>query len=471
MESKKKYLLKNTIIIFLGKTCTQLISFFLLPLYTAYLTTEQYGTVDLIQTYVTLLVPIITLETEMSVFRYLVDDRGKEKDTKKLLNNNFYILFVSLLIFSIIYWIVCMFIDIPYKFIIYFDIIVCVLSGNFLQISRGMGKTIDFSIACILTGITTIISNLILICVVGLRDDGMIISMALANFVCDIYLFIRLKLYKYCSFKLKDTRLIKSMMKYSLPLIPNSISWWIINVSDRSIVSWILGTSFNGLYAISNKFPTILSTLLGIFNLSWSESSALHINAPDREKFFSDVINSTVKLFSCIGLLLITVMPFIFPIFINAKFNDAINYIPILIIAYVFNVVICMYSGIYIGMKKTKEVATTTIIGAVVNIVFNLLLIKSIGLYAAALSTALSYFVMMIYRYFDLKKYMKITFDKKAILSIIVMFIICIFMYYQKNLIINIISLVISIAFSYIINRDFIKTSGKSILNKLKLLG
>ena len=202
MNNKKKQLVKNTIIIFLGKTSTQLISFFLLPLYTAYLTTSQYGLVDLIQTYVTLLVPILTLETEMSIFRYLIDSRGKEDDTEKLMNNNFYILFISMLIFSFVYLLVCLTTNIPYKLLIYFDVLVCLLSGNFLQVARGMGKTVDFSIACVVTGITTIISNLILIVGLGFRADGMILSMALANGVCSIYLFIRLKLYKYLSFKL-----------------------------------------------------------------------------------------------------------------------------------------------------------------------------------------------------------------------------------------------------------------------------
>ena len=450
--NKKKQFAKTTIIIFFGKVCTQLISFFLLPLYTAYLATAEYGLVDLIQTYVTLLVPIITLELEMSIFRYLIDSRGKEKDTKKLVSNDFYVLCISLLLFSIVYGIVCCFVSFPFKLLIYIDVLVCVLSGNFLQVARGQGKNIDYSIACVLTGVTTIISNIILIIGFGLRSDGMIISMALANFVCDIYLFFRLKLYKHLNVKLKDTVLIKSMMKYSLPLIPNSISWWIINVSDRTIISIILGSAANGLYAISNKFSTILASLLGIFNLSWSESSSLHINDKDRETFFSDIINSIINLFSCIGLLLISIMPFIFPILINSKFNDAINYIPILIIAYVFNVVICLYTGIYIGLKKTKEVASTTIIGAVVNILINVVFIKYLGLYAAALSTALSYFAMMMYRYFDLKKYMKITYIKKNLLSLLLVFILILVLYYYNNFYLNIISLIITIIYSYILN-------------------
>ena len=374
--NKKKQLAKNTIIIFFGKVCTQLISFFLLPLYTSYLATKEYGLVDLIQTYVTLLVPIITMELEMSIFRYLVDARGKEKDTKKLISNNFFVLGISLTLFSILYVIITCFVNIPFRWLILVDIIVCVLSGNFLQIARGFGKTLDFSISCILTGLTTVISNILLICVFHMGAEGMIISMALANFICSLYLFIRLKLYSKINFKLKDTKLLKEMYKYSIPLVPNGISWWIVNVSDRTIISFVLNAGANGLYAISNKFPTIISSLTGIFNLSWAESAALHINSPDRDEFFSDVFNTIMKLFTSLGIGMIACLPFVFPILINHKYNEAYNYIPYLVLGTVFNVAICLYSQVYLAKKLSKQVASTAILGAIINIVLNVLFIK-----------------------------------------------------------------------------------------------
>lgn len=466
-QSKKKELAKNTIIIFIGKVCTQLISFFLLPLYTGYLTTSQYGIVDLITTYVTLLVPIITLELEMSVFRYLIDSRGNKNDTKKVLSNNFFILGVGLVLFSILYIIVTSFISIPYRWLILIDIIVCVLSGNFLQISRGMGRTVDYSISCIITGITTILSNIFLIVFMGLRANGMIISMAVANGLCALYLFVRLGLYKYIDFGLRDKKLIKEMNKYSIPLIPNGISWWIVNVSDRSIISFVLGSAANGLYAVSNKFPTILSSLLGIFNLSWSESAALHINSEDRDEFFSDICNTTVKLFTCLGVGMIACMPFVFPILINIKYDDAFYYIPILILGSVFNVVICLYSGILLAKKLTKEVATTSIIGAVINIVVNIVLIKYIGLYAAALSTAVSYFVMMVYRHMDLKKYVSIKYDNGLFISTILIYIFALVIYYLRNIYLNIFGLIIVVIYCIYLNRDFLTTGYKTIKNKI----
>lgn len=466
--NKKKQLAKNTIIIFLGKVCTQLISFFLLPLYTGYLTTSDYGIVDLITTYVTLLVPIITLELEMSIFRYLVDSRSKSKDEKKLISNNFFILAYSLIIFIILYVIITCFWKFDYRWIILVNIIVCTLSGNLLQVARGLGKTIDYAISCIITGLVTVCSNILLIVVFNMGAEGMIISMALANGMCSLYLFLRLGLYKKNNFSLIDKSLIKEMYKYSIPLIPNGVSWWIVNVSDRTIISYVLGAGANGLYAVSNKFPTILSSLLGIFNLSWSESAALHINSSDRDEFFSDISNTVVKLFTSLGVGMIACMPFVFPLLINAKYSDAYNYIPILILGAVFNVAICLYSAIYIAKKMTKQVANTSIIGAVINIVVNILLIKYIGLYAASLSTAVAYFAMMLYRHFDLKKYINIKYEAGLMIKTVVIFTFSIILYYQHNLILDIINLIVVVIYAVLLNKDFLTSSVRTIFKRFK---
>lgn len=466
--NKKKQLAKNTIIIFFGRVCTQLISFFLLPLYTSYLATKEYGTVDLIQTYVTLLVPIITLELEMSIFRFLIDSRKSEKETNKLISNNFFILGISLSIFSILYIIVSSFVTIPYRWLILVDIIVCVLSGNFLQVARGFGKTLDYAISCILTGLTTVISNIILICFVHMQAEGMIISMALANFICSLYLFIRLKLYSKINFKIVDFKQIKEMYKYSLPLIPNGISWWIVNVSDRSIISIVLGASANGLYAISNKFPTIISSLTGVFNLSWSESAALHINSSDRDEFFSDITNTILRLFMALGVGMLACMPFVFPILIDVKYNDAYNYIPFLVLGTVFNVAICLYSQVYLAKKLSKQVASTAIVGAIINILINVIFIKQIGLYAAAISTMISYFVMMVYRHFDLKKYVNIKIEKKLIIESIIIYTFTLLIYYQKSIILHVICLLIVCIYAFITNKDFLKSSYLTIVKKIK---
>ena len=101
-------------------------------------------------------------------------------------------------------------------------------------------------------------SNIILICIFHMGAEGMIISMALANGLCSLYLFIKLKLYKNIDFKLVDKKLIKDMYKYSLPLVPNGISWWIVNISDRTIISFVLELIMSLTIYGSYNFPPFI---------------------------------------------------------------------------------------------------------------------------------------------------------------------------------------------------------------------
>jgi len=257
--SKKKELLGNTFIIFIGKMLPQVLAFFMLFLYTNYLSASEYGTVDLIITYVSLLAPIITLQLEMAMFRFLIDVRNKNTEKKKLITNNYICLIIFSLIFSILYLIVMYFIDFKYAVIVLLYIISTIFMSNTLQISRGLGNNKAFAFGSILNAIVLVICNIYFLAFLNLGIDGMIISLFISNTITFIYLLFKLKLYNYISLKTKDKNKVKELIKYSLPLIPNGISWWIINVSDRTIISVLLGTAANGIYAISNKFPAILS--------------------------------------------------------------------------------------------------------------------------------------------------------------------------------------------------------------------
>lgn len=462
---KKKELVKNTIIIFLGKVSTQFISFFLLPLYTRFLSTSAYGTVDLITTYVSLFVPVITLQQEMATFRYLIDARKSESKIKNVITTSILNVIKLLILFVILYFIVLYFFKFNYAYFILANIIVCIFSNLFLQIARGLGKNIHYSIASFITGVVTIILNIVFIVFLKFQAEGMLLSVILANAFCVIYLFFTLKIYKYISFKSNKT-LRNQMLKYSLPLVPNGISWWIVSASDRTIISTFLGVAANGIYAVANKFPTIINSLFSIFTMSWTESASLHINDDDRDKFFSDIANTVLKLFSCLCIGLISCMPFVFPILVDTKFSEAYQYIPIFIIGVLCNCIIGIYSAIYIAKKMTKQIATTSIISAVINIVLNILLIKLIGLYAACLATSIAYFVMMVYRHFDLKKYVNISYQKWVVVLTLFMFIMSFFCYYLNNLCLNIICLIVVVIYSIVLNKNVIVGVFEMVLRK-----
>ena len=457
--NKKRELAKNTLIILAGKICTQFISFFLLPLYTSVLLSSEFGIVDLITTYVGLLVPIITLQLESALFRYLVDVRNNNIEKKNIISNVFVCVLIQVIIFLVIYRSILLFIDIKYEHYIYIMIIATIFSNILLQVARGLGDNIGYSIGSVIAGIQTIILNLILLVVFKLGPIGMFISTIFSNISCGIFIFIRLKLKKYIDLKCVNRNLIIKLLKYSMPLIPNGIIWWIINVSDRTIITIFLGSSANGIYAIANKFSGLFISIYNIFNISWTESASLNINSEDRDEFFSDTISTMITLFSSVCLGIITVMPFIFPIMINNQYSLAYNYIPILMVATLLNVFVGLISAIYVAKKLTKEIARTSFWSGIINIVGNLVLIRYIDIYAAAISTLLSFLVMAIYRYIDVQKYVKIKIDKVMLVYTILVFIISVFLYYKKSTIFNIINLVIMLIYIYHYNKSIIISS------------
>ena len=224
--------------------------------------------------------------------------------------------------------------------------------------------------------------------------------------------------------------------------------------------------SANGIYSAANKFSGVITTLYGVFNLTWTESASINIDSDDKDEFFSKILDVVVKIFGSICLLVISFMPFIFPIMINSKFEDAYYQIPILIVATMFNILISFYGSIYVAKKLTKEIAKTSFFAAIINIIINCALIEYIGLYAASLSTLIAYFSMFIYRSFDVKKYVNIKIDYKINVSMVMMYIVTIAIYFINNFMLNIFISVTTVLYSYMINKNNIKIAYMLLKNK-----
>ena len=466
--SKGKELLKNTAIVSIGKICTQLITFFLLPVYTAVLSNEEYGVVDLLNTLTSLMLPIATLQIEQGIFRYLVDCReDKEKQTT---------LITTILRFTIIQTIICIliflcispFIHNQYKYYLMANLLMGIFSTILLQICRGLGDNTKYAIGSFITGAITVVLNVLFIVAFHWGAYGMLAATAISNLLCAVYIFITKKLNKYIEPKKYDKKVLKEIIKYSLPLIPNMISWWIVSASDRTIISTVLSVAQNGIYSAANKFSGVFTTVYSVFNLTWTESASININSEDKNEFFSRILDFVLRFFGSLCLGTIAIMPYVFNILINEKFNDAYFQIPILIVGSMFNILVSFLGSVYVAKKLTKEIAKTSVIAAVINIAVNVVLIKQIGLYAASISTLVAYAAMFIYRWIDVKKYVDFKVNKILIMLLILIYSGTILTYYLKNSTISIVMLLIVVLFAIIINKNSVTYIKKIVNEKLK---
>ena len=467
--SREKNLAKNTIIITIGKICTQLITFFLLPLYTGILSTEEYGAVDLLNTLVSLLLPIVTFQVEQAVFRELIEVRGKKDKESRIISSAVITVIFQCIVYLVIFALISPFINNHYKFFLATNVVANIFLSLLLQIARGFGDNKKYAFASFISALSTIIFNVLFLVVIKLGANGMLLGTMLGQIVATIYLFISLKLYKYLKVKDYKKEVIKSLWKYSLPLIPNAISWWVFNASDRVIASAFLGVDQNGILAASLKFSAVFITFYNIFNMSWTESISIAIKDDDVNDYFNRMLNIVLRLFTAMGVGMIACMPFVFPIMINEKFSAGYGLIPISIVGSLFNVIVGLISVIYVAEKNTKAIASTSIVSAVINIIVHLVLIKFIGLYAAVISTFVAFFVMSIYRLMDAsKRYFKIKIDMKFIIQSLIALIFVFVSYYINNIYLNVFVVLFAVLFAIYINKDSFDIIFKLFTKKLK---
>lgn len=471
--NQKKQLMKNTIIIAIGKLSTQIISYLLLPLYTSQLDPSEYGNYDFICTLSVFLCPIITLLMEESMFRYLIDADSKVQ-RKKIITQTIIYTFFGTVLFTIIAALIMGF-GTDYTPMYITAIITFVISNILIglsnALSRGLGKIKLYSVSNFILGISTIILNIVFILALNAGAEGLLWSNTIANALTAIIILVILKLPKYIG-KINKP-LMKDMIKYSIPLVPNSISWSIINMSDRIILTQMVSSAANGIYAMANKFPNIINVLYGYFYTAWKESAAKIVKEDNKNQYYNSIYHDAKRFLYAITICLIAVMPFAFPIFINEAYDEAYVYIPIVMIATYYSNLSSFYGGIFSAYKDTKIMGTTTIVAAIINLVIDLLLVNSLKIYAACFSTLIANLIVYFYRKKKLKKYLKLK-ELKWQGPILFLAIICL-AYYAKYIpgvsnnpvllwTINVISLVIAVLYSLLNNWKFIK----GIINTIK---
>ena len=282
----------------------------------------------------------------------------------------------------------------------------------------------------------------------------MIYSFVIANILVSVVIFIKIDIFKFISLKDFNKEKMKEMIKFSIPLVPNSISWAVINLSDRLVITSVLGTAANGIYSMAYKFPNIIDAIYNFFYIAWKESASKVLNDKDSNEFYNKVYDSLKRFLYAITIGMIACLPFVFPILIKKEFTEAYLYIPILVLAIYFSNVSGYYGGIFSAYKNTSIMGKSTLIGSVINLLIGIILIKFIGIWAAAISTLISTYIVYILRKRQINKIVKL--NEANQISRILIFMIALFSYYIENIFINIIVLVIVVVFCIYTNKEIL---------------
>lgn len=427
--SREANLVKNTLIITIGTFLPKFTAIVTLPILTANMTKTDYGMSDIISTVCSLLLPMATLKIEAAAFRFIVDKREDKIECSKIIVTMF--IFASLISSLIL----AIYFLIPNKMGKGITFLCCVyfflqsLHSMLQQILRGLSKNVLYSSNTIIYALSNLVLIIIFIKNLKLGVIGLLISYNISLVISIAIIIIIGKIYEYLNLRNFSINTLKNLLAYSWPMVPNSLSLWVMNLSDRLMVSRFMGSEANADYAVANKIPNLYSTMEGTFVLAWQENASLANKDNDSNIYYSKIFDIIFELLILLIAGVMAVCPLIYSLLVKGNYSSAYIQIPILFLAMFFSSISSFLGGIYVAEKKTKRVAITSFIAAIINIVIDLLFIKQIGLFAASLSTLFSYLFLAVFRMVDVNTINKMSYDiKKEIIGISMLILMCVFM-------------------------------------------
>jgi O-antigen/teichoic acid export membrane protein len=456
--SKYKQLGKNTILVFFGNMGSKMISFIMLPFYTKWLSVEDYGALDNILVYVTLLGGIVALSISESIF---VFPKGHSKDLQKQYFSSalFYSLICLIITGILLYGVDQILINlnvlktITDNIVFFYLLIIAFFLQNFiLQFSRSINKIRIYAISGIILTIFTTVLSFFLIPKFGLH--GFFIAQFIALLISSIFTFVFAGVYKYFSIKTIKLDRYNEMIKYSIPLIPNAVMWWLVGSLNRPMLEEYLGMHANGIFAVAYKFPSLINVVFSIFIFSWQISVLEEFKKEGYELFYNKVLRLVFIFLTLLSCVLSVFSQLIITTVADEKFIDAWQLIPILSLSVLFSSISGFVGSNFSATRESKYFFYSSVWGAVASIAFNFLLIPSFGLFGACLAIVLSFVIMAISRIIYSWRFVKITnlyvYGLMIGINILVVFV----LFYIDNIIFKITLYLLLLLLFFVVNRD-----------------
>ncbi len=464
---REKELVKNTVVLALGRFLPKIVALVTLPIVTAQLSKSEYGNYDLILTLGMLLLPIATLQIQSAAFRYLIDCRNNKEESSKIITNIFSLTFSVSLLVVLGFLIIMQEIEFPLRVAIVFYFLADITYNTISQVTRGLGHNKIYSISASVLSVVNGIGVVLLVQVIKLRLFGVMLALALANIAAILYIASQIKIWEYINVSLLDKNKTKNMIGYSWPMIPNNLSTWVLKLSDRLVITYFLGVESNAEYAVANKIPNLLSIAQSVFVMAWQENASVAIDDDDVETYYTNMFDRIFSLMVGFTGLLIAGTPVMFMILIRGDYDNAYIQMPILILGMFFYCMSAFQGGIYIAHKETKSVGLTTVFAAVVNIIVDLCLVNVIGITAGSLSSLIAYLTLYLYRMHDVKRIQSIRYNMKKQIAYLLCMIVMLYLCSLRMFVIDVINVLLAIALFGFANRKLIGGTLDKFKNKI----
>lgn len=387
------------------------------PIFCRILTQEEYGIVNNFNAWLAIISVIGTFSLSASLVRARFDYKDELDSFVK--TNLLFGSFVTALLGIVFcinssFWSSFFVMDPKYIFVMCVTVFVYPAYDMFIQIEQFRYKYKIVTALSILITLSNIGLSLLFIWLLEDNLFARIIGGQLPVIIVGLILYIR--------FLIRGRQIKAKYLKYSIsmciPYMVHLLSGTLLASSDRTMITNMCGPNENALYSMAYNVALIVNVIWNAMNTAFSPWLGEKL---DRKEYAVIKKNSygyiAIFIFLVAGMMLIA--PEVLWILGGERYIDAKVVIPPVMIGYVFMFLYSMYVNVEQFEKKTLGMAICTFGSALFNILLNWLMIPRFGYIAAAYTTLVSYFVMLVAHYCMVKKMrMQQCYDTKYIVVI-----------------------------------------------------
>ncbi|CED91439.1 Exopolysaccharide biosynthesis protein [Actinomyces succiniciruminis] len=405
-------LLGNTVIFGLGSLAVKVVSLVLMPLYTSAMTASDYGAAELLNSGIEIVLPLASLGVIEALYRFSIDETvGKGE----LFCNSVLVLGGGILVAGVLSALAWRIFDYAHAVPFFFLFASACIYKATSQFARGLGHVRRFVGYGFINALVLVIATYALLVHLHAGVAGYLWSYSIGYVVAGAAAFVCSAEYRFVAPLRFDGALLRRMLIYSLPLVPNLLSWWIVSVSGRYVVVWGSGLAAAGLYTAATKMPSLINIISSVFQQAWQFSTAREIGAADSGSFFGRVLRGySLVTLSMAGVVIVLNRP-ISGLLLQSEFQDAWRYVPLLMLAAAFGVMSVFFGTFYQALMKSRMLMISTAIGAAVNLLLGVALVPAMGPWGACVAGVVAYAIVLLVRVRDIATRIDMPIDRARI--------------------------------------------------------
>ena len=395
---------KNSVIYILVSVISGGLSFLFLPILTSFLSTDQFGTLELYRSAIALIQGVFVFGSNTLIFGNYF--KWTKKELKIFIHNA---ISISLITGSIILFVVLFFPSLQNIIFSKYSIpLIVVLIGILTSLIQSItaiqttlfqieGKAISYALFVVGFSLFSIIISYYFLEYKNYGWKSVVYGILFSSII--FFLFTLFMFYKNKIGIINPFNKVKMILFLGFPLILTHIGGWVIGALDKFMISDLLDISATGIYAVNYKFGIIVMMIqVGIMR-AWSPFFYKEIAKNNNESKIK-IIRYTYLLILILFLMTISIIiisPFLFDIFIiDDSYQFSWTIIVFVSFAYFFDGLWKIFNCYLINKNLTSYYAYILFISAIFNVVLNYYFIKEIGVNGAALSTFFLFLLVLL---------------------------------------------------------------------------